>query len=69
MPVSTAGALVFPLRGEGGGGTPLTENHFAKKPLSERGGTLPHPLNGKFAKLFRNFVSLKGLKMEPARLT
>ena len=24
--------------------TPLTENHFAKKPLAERGGTPPPPL-------------------------
>ena len=26
--------------------TPLTDNHFAKKPLVERGGTLP-PHNGR----------------------
>ena len=31
--------------------TPLTENHFAKKPLAERGGT-PAPLNGKLPKMF-----------------
>ena len=30
--------------------TPLTENHFAKKPLAERGGT--PPLNGKLPKVF-----------------
>ena len=38
------------------GGTPppqtlLAENHFAKKPLAERGGT-PPPLNGKLLKIF-----------------
>ena len=27
----------------GRGGTPLTDNHFAKKPLAERGGTPPPP--------------------------
>ena len=30
---------------------PLSENHFAKKPLAERGG-IPPPLNGKSAKKF-----------------
>ena len=35
---------------------PSAENHFAKKPLAERGGT-PSPLNGKSAKLFREFFS------------
>ena len=35
--------------------TPLTENHFAKKPIAERGG--PPPLNGKSAKLFWEFFS------------
>ena len=37
--------------------TPLTENHVAKKPLAERGGTTPAPLNGMSAKLFRIFFS------------
>ena len=33
--------------------TPLTENHFAKKPLAERGGSPPPPpLNGKLPKIF-----------------
>ena len=35
--------------------SPLTENHFAKKPLAEMGGT-PPPITGKSAKLFRNKV-------------
>ena len=35
---------------------PLTENHPAQKSLAERGGT-PPPLNGKSAKLFREFFS------------
>ena len=30
--------------------TPLTENHFAKKPLAERGGTPGPPLSGKSPK-------------------
>ena len=38
----------FPLRGYPSP-TPLTENHFAKKPLAERGGS-PPPLNGKSQK-------------------
>ena len=36
----------FSVKGVGGGGTPptpLTENHFAKKPLAEMGGTAPPP--------------------------
>ena len=53
--------LFFPLRGYPPP-TPLTENHFAKNPLAEMGGT-PTPLNGKSAKLFRNFFFLRGLKM------
>ena len=32
-----------PLRGYAPPPTPLTENHFAKKPLAERGGTPPSP--------------------------
>ena len=40
----------FPLRGIPPP-IPLTENHFAKKPLAERGGT-PPPLNGKLPKIF-----------------
>ena len=42
----------FPLRGfPPPPPTPLTENHFAKKPLAERGGT-PPPFNGKLPKIF-----------------
>ena len=33
------------------------ENHFAKKPLAERGGTTPSPLNGKSTKLFWEIFS------------
>ena len=51
----------FPLRGSPPP-TPPPENHFSKKPLAEMGGS-PPPLNGKSAKIFRNFVFLKGLKM------
>ena len=40
-----------PLRGYAPPPTPLTENHFAKKPLAERGGA-PPPLNGKLPKIF-----------------
>ena len=32
-------------------GYPLTDNHFAKKPLAEMEGT-PPPLNGKSPKIF-----------------
>ena len=32
-----------PLRGYPPSPTPLTENHFAKKPLADRGGTSPPP--------------------------
>ena len=37
----------------------LTENHFAKKPLAERGGTTPPrpPPNRKSDKLFREIFS------------
>ena len=43
--------------------TPLTENHFAKKPLAERGDTpAPSPLT-ESAKLFRKLLTLKWLKM------
>ena len=38
----------FPLRGYPP--TPLTENHFAKKPLAEMGGS--PPLKGKLPKIF-----------------
>ena len=41
----------FPLRGFPPTPTPLTENHFAKKPLAERGGP-PPSLNGKLPKIF-----------------
>ena len=47
----------FPLKGYPPSPTTLTENHFAQKPLAERGGTPPSPLNGKSAKLFREIVS------------
>ena len=40
-----------PLRGFPPPSTPLTENHFAKKPLAEMGGNPPPP-NGKLAKKF-----------------
>ena len=37
------------------------DNHFSKKTLAKRGGhSPPPPLNGKFAKLFREFFSEKG---------
>ena len=39
--------------------TPLTENHFAKKTLAERGGT-PPPLNGKSPKIFLKKSVKKG---------
>ena len=54
---------IFSVKGVPPPPTPLTENHFAKKPLAERGGTPPTPLNRKSAKLFREFFYLKGLKM------
>ena len=41
----------FPLRGCPPPPTPLTENHFAKKPLAERGGVPPPPLT----KIAENF--------------
>ena len=36
--------------------TPLTDNHFPKKPL-QKGGVPPPPLNEKSAKLFRELFS------------
>ena len=41
----------FRLGGSPPPGTPLTGNHFAKKPLAERGGT-PPSFNGKSPKIF-----------------
>ena len=41
----------FPLRGYPPPSTPLTENHFAKKTIAEKGG-YPPPLNGKLPKIF-----------------
>ena len=38
--------------------TPLTENHFAKKTLAERGGTPPSPLQ----KITENFPQKMGQK-------
>ena len=48
----------FPLRGypQHPPPTPLTENHFAKKPLAERGGTR------KIAENFPQKMGQKGLK-------
>ena len=42
--------------------TPLAENHFAKKTLSENMGYPPSPLNRKSAKHFQK-KDLEGLKM------
>ena len=44
------------------GGTPLTDNHFSKKPLAERGGTTPSPLTESPPSFSGNFF-LKGPKM------
>ena len=44
------------------GGDPLNGKSFFQKNLIGKGGT-PPPLNGKSAKLFRNFFSLKELKI------
>ena len=40
--------------------TALTENHFAKKPLADRGGTPPPPLNGQSPKIFLTKWAKKG---------
>ena len=42
----------FPFRGSPPPLTPLTENHFDKKPLAERGGTPLPPLTENFRKFF-----------------
>ena len=39
---------------------PLTENNFAKKPLAERGGAPPPPLNGKSPKISLKKSIIKG---------
>ena len=50
-----------PLRGGTPPPTPLTDNHFAKKPLAERG--VPPPLNGQSPKFFLKNMGPKGLKL------